>query len=202
MGIELLAMSNQHQGLMTMMMEDHLVVCLVVTSVLEGLVAADMIQEHYEAAHHRRLLEPDVVKMAIVSNCGQKRKVSVQVGAEVANPRCGYQQKCVVAGSGCMVVMPHFQGYCLHFHLELEWRVEEVVGAVGVGVQLAVWPMMGNKFLCQWSRIDVEKSQGVLELEALQASGVEDRPMTLAANLGIDREALRVGTAVVHCRPA
>ena len=101
-------------------MEDHLVVCLVVMSALGGLVAADMIQEHCGAAHRRRLLEPYVVKMAIVSNCGQKRKVSVQVGAGVASPRCGYQQKCDVAGSGCMVGMPHFRGYCLHSHQELE----------------------------------------------------------------------------------
>jgi len=185
-----------------MMMEDHLVVCLVVMSALGGLVEADMIQGHCGAAHRRRRSGPYVVKMAIVSNCGQKRKVSVRVGAGAASPRCGCQQKCVVAGSGCMVGMPHFQAYCLHFHQELEWREGEEVEAVVAGVQLAVWLMMGSRFLCQWSRIDVEKSQGVLEPEASQASGVEDRPMTLAANLGIDREALRVGIAVVHCPPA
>lgn len=181
-----------------MMMEDHLVVCLVVMSALGGLLAVDMIQERYGAAHHHRRLGPYAVKMAIASSCGQKRKVNVRVGAGVANPRCGCPQKCVVAGSGCMVGTPHFPGYCLHFHQELEWRVEVV--EVGVAdVQLAVWLTMENKSLCQWSRTGVERSQGVLELEASRESGAEGRPMILAANLGIDREALRAGIVVVHC---
>ena len=76
------------------------------------------------------------------------------------------------------------------------------VGEVGAGVQLAVWLMMGNKFLCQWSHSDVVKSQGVLEPEASQALGVEDWPMNLAANLGIDHEASRVGIAVARFPPA
>jgi hypothetical protein len=42
----------------------------------------------------------------------------------------------------------------------------------------------------------------VLGLEASQASGVAGRPMILAANLDIDREALRVGIAVVRYQPA
>lgn len=63
--------------------------------------------------------------------------------------------------------------------------------------------MMENKFLCQWIRIDVGISQGVLEPEASQAPGAAGRPMILAANPGIDREALRVGIAVARCcRPA
>lgn len=171
MGIELLAASSQHPD-STKMKEDHLAVCLVVMSALGGLVAADTIREHYGAAHRRRRLGLYVVRKAIVSNCGQKRKVSGRLGAGVASQRYGCQQKCVVAGSDYRVEMPHFQCCCLRFHQELEWMVEEVVGAAVADVQLAVWLMMENKFLCRWSRIDVEKSQDVLEPEALQASGV------------------------------
>lgn len=184
-----------------MMMEDRLVVCLVLMSALGGLVAADMIREHYGAAHRRPRLGLYVVKTAIVSNCGQRRKVSVRMGAGVASQPCGCPQKCVVAGSGCKEGMPHFQGCCLHFHQELEWRVVVVGVGVVADVQLVVWPMMENTSLCQWSRIDEERSQGVQEPEVSQASGAEGRPMTLAANLGSDREALRVGIAVVRCCP-
>jgi hypothetical protein len=119
MGIELLAVSSQHLG-STTMMGDHPVVCLVVMSALGGLVAAGMIRERYGVAHRRRQLGLYVVKTAIVSNCGQKRKESVQAEAGAASQRYGCRPKCVDAGSGCRVGMPRFQGCCLQFHQELE----------------------------------------------------------------------------------
>jgi hypothetical protein len=137
MGIELLVVSSQHPGSVRMM-EDHLAVCLVSTTDREGLEAADMILGHYGAAHRHHRLVLYVVKTAIVSSCDQMRKVSVLVEAGVASQRCECQQRCVVVGSGCTEEMPCFQGCCLRFQPELEWRVGEAAAVVVADVQLAV----------------------------------------------------------------
>lgn len=132
-----------------MIMEHRLVVCPASTSALEALEEAGMIPEHCEVARHRRQPVLYAVKKAIVSSCGQMRRVNVLVGAGAASQRCGCQQRCVVAESGCMEGMRHFQGYCLRFLPELEWRVGEAVEVEVADVQLAVWLMMESKFLCQ-----------------------------------------------------
>lgn len=138
MGIELLAVSSQHPGSTLMMREDHQAVCLVLMSVLEGLVAADMTREHYGAAHRRRQSGLYVVKMATEWSYDRRHKASVRAEAGVASQRCGCQQKCAVAGSGCREEMLHFQGCCLHSLQEPEWRVGEAVEVVVADAQLAV----------------------------------------------------------------
>lgn len=148
MGIALLAVSSHYPG-STMTTGGRLAACLVSTFALEAREAADMILEHCEVAHRHRRLVLYVVKKAIVSSCGQTRRASVQVGAGAASQWCECQQRYVVAESGCTEEIRCFQGCCLHFLRELEWRAVEAVEEVVADVQLAVWPMMENKSLRQ-----------------------------------------------------
>ena len=122
----------------------------------------------------------------------------------VASQRCGCQQKCVVAGSGCKEAMHRFP-WCslrfLRFLLALGLKAEEAEVVEAADVQLAVWLMMGSSSLCQSSHIDVVRLQDALELEASPASVVEGQPMILAENPDTDHEALRVVRGVDRCCP-